>query len=200
MTTASALFHARSAWPLPLLQRGFTLTELMVTVAVAAILAALAAPAMTQILADRAVDGQAQELATSLRLARSEAIKRGLEVSVCASLNTTATSPTCSGDTQWAKGWLVFYDYNANGLLDGDDKALRIQAGGNKGLRDVVSATVALTFARNGILLTPAAAVACFQLQPNVSAGSAYNNALRAVRVNKQGRVESAKGAGATCP
>lgn len=181
-------------------QWGFTLTELMVTVAIAAILAALAAPAMTQLLADRAVDSQAQELATSLRLARSEAIKRGLEVSVCASTNTADASPTCTGDTQWAKGWLVFYDYNANGSLDGDDKAVRVQTGGVKGVKDVVSAAVIVTFARNGILLVPAAAGACFQLQPNEAAGNAYNNSLRAVRVNKQGRIETVKGVGATCP
>ena len=104
-----------------------TLVELAVTVAIAAILAAIAVPNMRDFLTGRAVDTQAEELVTSLRLARSEALKRGMEVSVCASANTESASPSCSGDAGWAKGWLVFYDYDVNGSMNGNDKPLRVQ-------------------------------------------------------------------------
>jgi len=175
----------------PAVDCGFTLVELAVTLSISAILAAIAVPNMQQFLTGRAVDSQAEELVTSLRMARSEALKRGAEVSVCASSNTESASPSCSGDTGWVSGWLVFYDDNVNGTLDGKDKPVRVQ-GVAKSVKEVASATQTLTFGRNGTLMTSAAS---FKLKPNVTNTSLW----RTVCLNKQGRVSLNKG-DFTCP
>ncbi len=64
--------------------RGFTLVELMVTVAVLAIILSIAFPNMRELIVNGRITTQTNELISSLSLARSEAIKRGLDVSVCA--------------------------------------------------------------------------------------------------------------------
>jgi len=178
------------------LRRGFTLVELAVTVAIAAILAAMAVPAMQNFLAARAVEAQAQELSTSLRLARSEALKRGVEVSICAASATDASA--CAGVASWINGWVVFYDYDASGGMNGDDAAIRVQSGGGKSVKNVVSTASYLTYRRNGTLL--AGVDNPLELQPNIATTSgAYAPAVRTVCVNAQGRVSISKGSVA-CP
>jgi type IV fimbrial biogenesis protein FimT len=89
-------------------QRGFTLIELMVTIALVAILATLAAPSFQQTIASSRLTTATNDLYTSLVQARSEAIKQGERVTVCKSDTTTS----CSSDvtTTWSVGWITFVD------------------------------------------------------------------------------------------
>ena len=82
--------------------RGFTLVELMITVAVFAIVAAIAAPAMQAMVAASRLNGATSELVTALQLAEAEAIRRNARVMVCAS----ADGATCSGSGDWSR-WIV---------------------------------------------------------------------------------------------
>lgn len=78
----------------PLRGRGFTMIELMVTIAVLVILILLAAPAFTEMIASQRVQTASADLITSLARARSEAIKQNLDV-------------TITPNGTWAGGWIV---------------------------------------------------------------------------------------------
>jgi len=95
---------------------GFTLIELMVTVAIAAIVLALAAPAFTDLIARNRMTAAVNTFVTNLQLARSEAVKRGSAVSLCPD-NPDTDEIDCSGDTDWDVGYLVFFDPDENGEL-----------------------------------------------------------------------------------
>ncbi len=88
---------------------GFTLLELMVTVAILAIGAAIAAPSYSAMLKSNRTRSVASELLAALNLARSEAARRGQWVSICKS----SDGSTCAGsNTQWDSGWIVFVNEN----------------------------------------------------------------------------------------
>jgi type IV fimbrial biogenesis protein FimT len=97
---------------------GFTLVELMITVAIVSIVAAIGVPSFQEMLRQNSATSLANELATSFNLARSEAIKRGTLVSVCKSGNVTDASPTCSTTASWQDGWLIFEDKGTAGTFD----------------------------------------------------------------------------------
>jgi type IV fimbrial biogenesis protein FimT len=111
-------------------QLGFTLVELMVTIAVVAILAMLAAPSFTGIMANTALDGHATALMEDMRFARSEAVRHGTSVAICASSNADQVTPTClpAASATWSTGWIVFVDTNADGDFTGVDELVRRQA------------------------------------------------------------------------
>ncbi len=89
--------------------KGFTLIELMMTLAIAAILVSLAAPSFTDTIKNNRLTTQYNELVTQLTLARSEAIKRNTEIIV---LNNDGN------ESNWHKGWVIFEDTNDDDTVD----------------------------------------------------------------------------------
>src|SRR5690606_9222640 len=85
--------------------KGFTVIELMIMVGIIGILLAVGLPGLQDTISRISTNSQAKTLVSSLNYARSEAIKRGSLVSVCAS----DTGTDCVADT-WSDGWLVFVD------------------------------------------------------------------------------------------
>ena len=74
-----------------------------------------------------------KQLVGALNMARSEAIKRGVRVTLCKSADPDATTPACAPGAAWNQGWLVFVDNthvagNLLGVIDGTDQLLRIIA------------------------------------------------------------------------
>lgn len=96
--------------------QGFTAIELMVTVAVLAVLATLAAPSFMSTIERWRVRDTAESLSTALYFARSEAIRLGGRIIIAK--NSSDSGCTSSGNTDWSCGWHVFYDANNNGAQD----------------------------------------------------------------------------------
>lgn len=88
-------------------ERGFTLVELIITVAIIAIVMSYAVPAYSRFVAQNKVQSFAYALASDLNNARSEAIRRGQTVEVCAASDTTVASCAGAVTNNWSKSWIT---------------------------------------------------------------------------------------------
>lgn len=101
---------------------GFSLIEAMITVAVAAILLAVAAPSFSDFIHTSRLAAQSNDIIAALNLARSEALRLGRGVVFCRS---RAPFATCiDGAGAW-EGWLVFVDADGNLQRDAGEAVLR---------------------------------------------------------------------------
>ncbi len=88
----------------------------MITLAIAGTILGFAIPSFRSTITHNRLSTYANELVTTLNLARSEAIKRGIQVSV---------ARTSSSVSTWEAGWRVFVDINGDGSLDTADSLLQ---------------------------------------------------------------------------
>jgi type IV fimbrial biogenesis protein FimT len=133
--------------------RGFTLIELMVTIAVVGILVSVAVPAMQGFLQDDRQSTQANSLWMSLNLARSEARKQDVSVSVCPSND----GLTCSGSaSSWAQGWIVL-----SAAPGTTAPAMAVPAMATGSMLTEATSLATVTFFSNGMASAPAAFTLC---------------------------------------
>ncbi len=120
---------------------GFTLIELMVTVALIVIIMSFAAPSFSTFQRNSELTSTANTLLSSLTAARAEAMKRGQNVSVV---------PQDGSD--WTKGWIVFVDTDASGTKNGTESALMSEPAvpGTISVATVPSGVVYLMFDGSG--------------------------------------------------
>lgn len=103
---------------------GFTIIELMLTIAVAAVILALGVPSFQSLMERNQLTTNINRFISSLALARSEAIKRNQRVVVCPSSNGT----DCNNAGGYDNGWIIFVDANANDTREVDDEELLWQS------------------------------------------------------------------------
>lgn len=105
---------------------GLTLVEILVTLAIAALLMTLAVPSFKPVLERWRVKQSVGALTDTLRLARSEAIKRGGNVAIQKLANNTNGCTLAAAAGDWGCGWRVFVDSDGDGSFSAGDELLQL--------------------------------------------------------------------------
>lgn len=168
--------------------RGFTLLELMAAIAVLGILLGIGIPAFREMLAANRMTSVANAMVTAFTVARSEARKRGIPVTLCAA---NAGQDDCEDKAEWNDGWIVFTDdIGTPGVMDDEDEVLQVFPAPPEGF--AVTATLPTTmsyvrFQRSGAPDPPSARTLKLT-RPHCSGSKA-----RQISIASMGRVASAK-------
>jgi type IV fimbrial biogenesis protein FimT len=157
---------------------GFTLVELMITLAVGVIILAAGIPAFTSMMSSNEATAIANDFTGALRLARSEAVKRGAGVTVCAS---NANHTACDGD-HWENGWLVFTDPDDDRAYSASDDLIRIWQAPEGGI-SFTGAPTSIRFLASGRV---SGIVSDFAFQLSNCSGKQ----ARTIKISKMGRTE----------
>ncbi|MES9904785.1 MAG: GspH/FimT family pseudopilin [Sedimenticola sp.] len=163
---------------------GFTLVELMVTIAVAAILLTIAVPSFRYLIANNRATTQANALFSAFSVARTEAINRGSNVTVCPKSTASASNTTCGTNTSWVNGWHVFTDTGVIGTYSGSDVVLKHWEP-LPGTPVITTTEAYIGFTRDGAKNTATAGNIIFSMsQPNTT-----GDASRCIRVSALGMI-----------
>jgi len=122
-------------------QGGFNLTELLIVMAIVAILLSIGLPSYRYLTNSYRMSSEVNNLLGDMMYARSEAIKEGQNVTVCVS----ADGATCSGNSTWQTGWLVFSN-PTNAANPAAGAVLRLQSAFSGSPPDSFQANPALPF------------------------------------------------------
>lgn len=178
-------------------QRGVTLLELLVTIAILAILVAIGLPGMRDFIVSNRLSSDVNGFIGLVNYARSEAIVRNQDVVVCPK---SATATTCASTTDWnTLDIQVFVDVNGNGQRDSGDVLLKTMAavdpaGTQTGFEQSASAT--LVFGSAGFARTAQS----FKVYAK-SSDAAYSTRFgRTLCISKMGRVRVAAYTLTSCP
>jgi type IV fimbrial biogenesis protein FimT len=175
-------------------QLGFTLVELMITIAVMATILSIAIPSFTSLISSNAIASQSNHFSGAISLARSEAIKRNTSVIICKRANLA-----CTTTGQWEDGWIIFADSDNDDTLDSGEEIRYIDAlKNNYTLRPSAATTHWLAFQSDGKVETNVSGIfsgVTFRL----CGPDADNAASRAISFNVIGQAKLAKGT-ASCP
>lgn len=162
-------------------QQGFTIIELMVVVAISAVLLTLAVPSFDDSASKSAIRKGVNDLLSDLAYARSAAVTRSQPVSICPS--DTSGAQAC-GTGGWNDGWLVFYDTNESGGLDSGEEVIRV--GAAIGRRVTITLDNNVLFSSRGLNPAVSEFVLC-------KSGSDDDSYARSVLVNLGGLVRGSR-------
>lgn len=115
---------------------GFSLLELMIILVIGSIILTMASASFSSMMANNRASTETNYLISSLHLARSESIKRAVNVSICSRALPRTSPETCGNTTDWADGWLLFTDDTGTaGDFDASDTLIQAKEGvGSNGI------------------------------------------------------------------
>jgi type IV fimbrial biogenesis protein FimT len=127
---------------------GYTMLELVMTMAIVVILGTIALPGFKYVTTSNRIATEVNGLLGDIQFARSQAVKEGLTVTICAS----STPYRGCTNTDWELGWIVFLDTNGNKGVDPGEAIIRTQPafGGTDSFVATPNTFQALTFNRMG--------------------------------------------------
>lgn len=122
------LSRVESVDTMKLHSHGFSMIEIMIAIAIIGIVMAVAVPNLSNVLRNSRITSVSNELLATFNFARSEAIKRRVDIVICNTpTGTSLTAPTitdCSdGGASWEQGWIV----HVNDTATPDFTILRVQ-------------------------------------------------------------------------
>ncbi len=148
--------------------------EVVVTMAIAAILIGIGAPSFRYITTSDRISGEVNSLLGDMQYARAEAIKEGQTVSVCAA---ASNDTSCSGSDTWNTGWLVFSGSGSQPAGSADILLVRGAFNGGDSFEPLDGTTSVVHFNREGFAPGVAAGAVTFQLHDS-SDKSTYTRCL----------------------
>lgn len=171
----------------PYARSGFTLVELLIMMALVAIVGSLATGSLGRLGHAIRLRTVTEDFLGSLRLARSEALKRNVRVTMCKS----ASGESCTGVGGWHQGWIVFEDADQNAAVGPGEPVIRrfqaIPADWRLTGNDLVGTYI--SYAPNGRTRTITNA---FQAGTVTLCRAGGDAAARQVVINNSGRVRAA--------
>jgi type IV fimbrial biogenesis protein FimT len=120
--------HKRGHPPAHSLQ-GYTLLELLVTLAIVTTLAVMAIPSFQDSIERNAREAAMLDLMGAIAFARSEAVSQSKKVSLCRSTDQSTCAASTAGD--WDGGWIIFGDMGVAGVLNIGDALLQVHGPSN---------------------------------------------------------------------
>lgn len=168
--------------------RGFSLIEVLVVIAILGVLAGLAAPSFSRLFERYRVDATREELLATLQLARAESIRQGRRIVVERQTGTECVALTSNRD--WSCGWIVFADLNGDNTRNAATEPILHQHEVHPGVSVVKSNNAPLDQARSDRFGQLDIAIN-FLIQPRN--GAAANGAILCIGAGS--RIRTIKGA-----